>query len=565
MGKRLVWILLAVVLLCGCQQEAPEAAGEKDYELMANGYIYAGPDRVYAFQNNAPEFSLEGSFYADPIWVQLVTEKEAEIYYTLDCTDPDENSLRYDPREGLYFNCSYRETPEPYVIRARAYYPDGTVSGVSCHTYFCAPNITRRFTTAVFFISGDPAELTGRPDGIFYGENYHQRGDESERAVYIEAWDAQGQPMFSQHCGIRIYGGASRASSIKSTKLYARKRYGSDEGKFRTDIFGTPKADGSGIVEEYDKLVLRNAGNDFQFGFIRDEMVHTLAKQAGFSDYEAVVPAVVYLNGSYYGLFWLHESYCDDYFKNKYPNDGAEGEFVVAEGTERQKNTGEDGGKEVYAEAYNQMYDVYAYADLTDEKQYKALCGQVDVENYLAYCAFNIYINNFDWPQNNYKCYRYVPATGERFDGVYDGRWRYLLHDTDYSFHIYTMKEVSASYNNLKLILDPSSDRYAPLLDALLRRSDCRAYFLDTMTRLAEGALSGENVTQTLYRLHVQRCTEMDRFFEHMEALRKKGDDSFWTRPDVLAENMDNIRAFANEREAVFLPLVERTLEKYGD
>lgn len=563
----MIWIaaVLGLLLLCGCQEEVPVPSETGSPEVFEHGYYCAAPDKAYEFPDNAPVFSLEGAFYDHPILVELKTQKEAQIRYTLDGTDPNESSLCYDPTEGLYFQEGGRDKPKVIVIRARAYYPDGSISGVSCRTYFCGTNVSERFSTAVFSVSGDPAVLTEGPDGIFYGKNYSQRGDESERAVFIEAWDAQGQRMFAQHSGIRIYGGASRESSIKSTKLYARKEYGSEVGKFHTDIFGTPVEDGSGaVVKEYDKLVLRNAGNDYQFGFIRDELVHTLAKQAGFTDYEAVVPAVMYLNGEYYGLFWLHESYCDDFFKNKYPNEEAAGEFVVVEGTERGKNTQEDGGKELYAEEYNRMYDIYAYADLTDEETYQSLRQLVDVENYLDYCAFNIYINNYDWPQNNYKCYRYVPLDGEDFTGVYDGRWRYLLHDTDYSFHIYEQKQVAATYNNIREILKPSSDRYAPLLDALMHRAECREYFLGKLTEYSEGVLSGENVTKRLYELHTLRCTELDYYYAHMDDLRKKGDSSFWTSANTLAENMDMIRAFANQRDDYILKYAEMALEAYA-
>lgn len=562
--KKLLLIALVLVLLCGCAGPEDPVTTEptKNYEVFDGGYYFASADKVYVFPDDKPVFSLDNTFYDAPILVELKTAKTAEIYYTTDGSEPDQSDKLYDPTEGIYFTTSRGNFPAARTIKARAYYADGTVSAVAVHTYFCLDDIGDRFTTAIFSITGEESVLTGKPDGIFYGENYNNRGDESEREVHIEAWDAAGERLFSQYCGIRIYGGASRATSIKSTKIYARKRYSSGIGKFHTDIFGTPAQDGT-VVAEYDKLVLRNAGNDFQFGFIRDELCQTLAKQAGFQDYEAVVPAVVYLNGEYYGLFWLHESYCDDYFKEKYPNDKAQGKFIVAEGNEQWKDTSEDGGDEVYAEEYNKIYETYANADLTVQETYDALCKVIDIQNYLDYFAFNTYINNNDWPQNNYRCYRYVPAEGEKLDGVYDGRWRYLLHDTDFSFGLYGMKETIASYNNIAKILNPKSDRYAPLFASLMHRSDCREYFLNKLTELSEGALSGQNVTQTLYAMHVLRCTEQDFMYQHMESLRKKGDDSFWSSAHTLAENMDMIRAFANERDDYILYYAWEALEKY--
>lgn len=560
--RLLLAVLCAAALIgCGAEDPAPETTPPtQPQEEMVGGCVMASPDKVYTFPDNCPVFSLDQVYYSDPIIVELKTAQPATVYYTTDGSEPDENAQLYDG--GIFFNPKRGDFPEAITIRAKAYYSDGTCSDTVTRTYFCHNNVDGRFTTAVFIITGDPAQLTQGPDGIFYGDNAYLRGDDTEREVFIECIDENGKREFSQYSGIRIYGGASRGSSIKSTKIYARKSYSSGIGKFHTDLFGTVDSQGS-TVGEYDKLVLRNTGNDFQFGFIRDELCQRLAQQAGFSDYEAVKPAVVYLNGEYYGLFWLHESYCDDYFKNKYPNEDARGEFVVVEGTETWKNEEEDGGKEQQAQEYNRFYETFAWADLTVEETYQQLCRQMDVENYLDYFAFNIYINNNDWPQNNYKCYRYVPAAGEELEGVYDGRWRYLLHDTDFSLGLYGSDETSASYNNLSKILDSSSDRYAPLFDALMHRADCREYFLNKLTELGEGVLSGANVTQVLYAMHAERCTEMDYMYIHMSNLRKAGDSSFWTSVHTLTENMDAIRSFANQRDDYILPLAERTLSKY--
>ena len=570
---KLLALFMGVLLLWGCDLQdpatvpaepgtsSPAAEATAPAELYQYGYIAATADKVYEFTDNRPVFSLENTYYTKPILVELKTQQEAQIYYTINGADPDQTATLYE--DGIYITPRESDFPTALTIKARAYYADGTESGVAMRTYFCAHKVDQRFSTMVVFITGDPNDLTKGPDGIFYGDNYHKRGDETERPVFIEAVDENGRRLFAQYAGIRIYGGASRANSIKSMKLYARKRYDPLCGKFHTDLFGTMAEDGT-VVSEYDKLVLRNCGNDFQFGFIRDELCQTLAMQAGYSDYEAVVPAVAYLNGQYYGYFWLHESYCDDYFKNKYPNPDALGEFIIAEGNEKSKSEEEDGGDEIYAAEYNELYERFSQADLRDEGVYAQLCQQIDIENYLDYFAFNIYINNWDWPQNNYKCYRYVPAEGEAVGtGVYDGRWRYLLHDTDFSFHIYQNDDTAADYNNIAQILNPESDRYAPLFAALIRRADCREYFLNKIILLSETALSGENVTATLFQMHTQRCTEQDYFYQYMNILRKKGDNSFWSSSYTLWENMDAIRAFANERGEHILAYTRRAFAKY--
>lgn len=566
MKMKLLCYLLSVLcmsmLLSGCEQSGSDSA-ESTAETTV--VIAAPEDKVYIFPDNAPVFSLEENFYNADISVELKTANAAEIFYTEDGSEPDKDATLYT--EPIYYVCEDSEFPTAHTIKAKAYYADGTESAVSVHTYFAAKGANERFSEYVFSISGDPAALLEEPNGIFYGENYELRGRESEREVYLSAWDSSGEQILGQYCGVRLYGGGSRMNSIKSMKLFARKSYGNEAGigAFHTDLFQTPLADASGLViDEYDKLVLRNSGNDFQFAFIRDELNHVLAQEAGFADYEAVVPAVCYLNGEYYGLFWLHETYCDDYFKDKYPNETDLGKFVICEGTDMEKDVEEDDEDSVHADAFNAMYEKYSAADLTDDALYEELCALMDVENYLEYFAFNIYINNKDWPQNNFRCYRYCPMEGEPAgEGVYDGKWRFLLHDMDYSMGMYEQPELLADYNNLEHILTEGDERYSPLFAALMEREDCRIYFRDKIYEYADGVLDGAHIIEVCSELNGSRYLEQMKFYTHLENLRNNGDGSIWTYSGHLKGQLDIIHTFAENREKYMLQYTDECLAAY--
>ncbi len=558
--------LICTSLLCSACQ-TPENTDDSSVPTTehTNTVISAPTDKEYIFTSNAPVFSLDGSFYNGDISVELKTEKTAEIYYTEDGSEPDKSDVLYTA--PIIYEADNTDHPKAHTIKAKAYYADGTESDVSVHTYFTALGVSERFSEYVFSISGDPSILTEKPDGIFYKDNYKQRGRESEREVYLSAWDTTGKQILGQYCGVRIYGGSSRESSIKSMKLFARKSYASGLGAFHTDLFQTPLADNSGsVIDEYDKLVIRNGGNDFQFAFIRDELCQMLAIQAGFADYEAVVPAVCYLNGEYYGLFWLHESYCDDYFKDKYPNETDLGKFIVCEGTDTEKDVDEEDSESVHAIAFNEMYAEYSDAELTNDSVYTQLCSLMDVENYLDYFAFNIYINNRDWPQNNFRCYRYAPAEEETAgEGVYDGRWRFLLHDMDYSMGMYEQPELQADYNNLAHILKEGDERYSPLFAALMEREDCRTYFSDKIHELANGALDGENISDVCSKLNGSRYSEQMMFYKHLDNLRNQGDQSIWTYSGHLSGQLGIIRSFAEKREKYMLQFLEECLQEYNE
>lgn len=564
-------LLCFSVSLCGCKDSASEGSSVKDLTSVSDSsespdkpdVITRPADKEYEFTDNSPVFSLEESFYSSDISVELKTQSDAEIYYTDDGSEPDKTKTLYS--EPILIKSKKSYFPKANVIKAKAYYSDGTESATTVHTYFVNKNIENSFSGYVFSVSGESSALTDSPDGIFYGKNYEQRGRESEREVHLSAWDKDGNQILGQYCGVRIYGAASRESSVKSMKFFARKSYSSGKGSFKTDLFQTPVSESDGeVIDKYDKLVLRNSGNDFQFAFIRDELCQVLAMQAGFNEYEAVVPAVCYLNGEYYGYFWLHESYCDDYFKEKFPSENAQGEFVVLEGTDQMKKVEEDDEDSVYAKEFNELYDKYSAADLTDDAVYNELKSVLDVESYLDYFAFNIYINNWDWPQNNFRCYRYCPADGEASgSGIYDGKWRFLLHDMDYSMGMYDQDKVMANYNNLSHILKEGDERYSPLFAALFEREDCRTYFRDKIYELADGALDGENIKKVCSELHEMRSAEQERFYEHLSNLRAHGDQSVWCNQGHMKEQLDKIYNFANTREKYILQYTDECLEKY--
>lgn len=501
-------------------------------------------------------FSEAGYFFSENTTVELSlsSQKSGFITYTLDGTEPTETSARYT--EPLVLEADSDTFPNAYSIRAKAWYEDGSSSDTYVHTYFVNTNISDRYTTLVFSINGDPAELTDGPDGILYGENYKQRGRESERGIHIEAISADGTLLFEQHAGVRVFGGGSRAHAIKSLKLFARKEYEAGKGTFATSVFGSTTIDGSDPITKYDKLVLRAGGDDFQSAFLRDELMQRLAGSAGFAAYEAVVPAVAYINGNYYGFYWLHESYCDKYFQ--YRNGKSKGEYVVLEGSDTKKTITDDAVEAAAAKEYNALYNKYAYADLTNDETYAALCEKIDVENYIDYMSFNMYGANSDWPRGNYRCFRYYAAEGESYGtGEMDGRWRYLPHDMDVCLGTYhKTPDAGAARNDLEVVLGSTENsNYSPLLTALLKREDCKQYFINKMLEYMNDAFSYENVCKVLDEMCAERDTELNYYYERLNTLK----DSFeiYARPDRTELHIEKIRTFAEQRPVYMLQYLE--------
>lgn len=573
-SKKIMIALLAGCLLTGCAsktEDKNEKASVTDASVSSEtnggnqeGESISGDDNdVVDDIDDADEidenmqtdrivnFSVTSGMYSKDINLKLVGNEEvSEIYYTTDGSNPDTSSNKYTGEINLA--CGTKDFPEAYCIRTVATLKDGSLSEVHSEEYLIGEAIKDRFTTPVFMIWGDPAELTDKPNGILYGNNAKKNGKDSEREVFIAAFTNQGSVMFDQNAGVRVSGKNSRDWSIKSLKLFARSEY----GKKRFDIddtLGESASDGTAI-QKYKKLVLRNFGNDFQFAFIRDEFCQRLAKEAGLLDYEAAAPAVGYLNGKYYGFYYLHDNYCDGYFKEKYkkPDEDMKGEFAVIEGGDSFKSGTDEKKTEsynFYAVEYQQKYDEFTNMDLKKDANYELLTEFMDVNNYLDYFAFNIYINNWDWPQNNYKCYRYYADDNTDYgDGVYDGRWRYLPHDMDYTYGIYGQDRSSYNYDNLKLILKKGDERYAPLFAKLMEREDCRTYFLSKINEYMDSVFTDDFSKKILAEMCEERNPELVYLYKHIEKLKRAGDDSLLSSYGEVSSREREIKTFISMR-----------------
>lgn len=536
------------------------------------------PPVTYSKANNIEDitlqFNADGTFlfdkastlYSNDLTLTISAPAGAQVYYTMDGTNPSKDN------GTLYSGCIEMKAhggsfPSAYTMRAVAVYEDGTQSRIAARTFLAAKKLEGRFSTIIISISGDEAELTGAPDGILYGKNYEKRGRESEREVFVEAWRADGTNLFSQFAGVRVYGGYSRQATIKSLKLFARSSYDPDNKNFKISEFGTLKLDGSDkIIKKYDKLVLRNGGNDNQFGFIRDELSQALCRQAGFECYEAVLPVVIYLNGEYYAYFWMHENYCDKYFKEKFGD--AEGEFVVLEGGDQKKDDDPDCQK--WVNEYNRTYNEFIKMDMTVDSNYAKVKKFMDVESYLNFFAWNIALNNWDWPNNNYKCYRYVEADAATLaaEGAaatpeteqYDGRWRFLVHDMDYTYGLYDQDKTQARYDTLKVVLDENDTRYAPLFKLLMQRKDCRDYFRAKTLEYLAGALSEDSIITTYRTLHATRLDELHYYYKFLQQQNRKGITDLWVTERNYQGNEDQIFYFAEKRGEYVLQYMDKHL-----
>ncbi len=449
------------------------AVGEVVFLVGALGFVllaffYADGLRATLSGQSAVRFSQPSGFYPAPFTLHLVPlGRASEIRYTLDGSNPDSSSPRY--AGPLHID-------KTTVIKAVAMQGGSEVGQTQTQTYF----VNETSTLPVVSLITDPANLWDPKTGIYvpgipdedstekFIPNERQRGPEWHRAAYLEFFDPTGQRQFALEGVIKIHGNATRRYPQKSLRFCAA---GGEYIKYKF-FEDSP-------VEEYKCILLRNGGNDWVDTMLRDGLVQSLVSETSL-DIQHSQPALVYLNGEYWGIHNIRDAYNDYYFHTKY---GLDRGGIVIIFPERDYNgypiveEGLPGDERPYVEMLQFVQD----HDMADPANYAYVETLMDVDNYIDYMVFNIHTSNGDWGDSNVRIWRYNNATGDFRDaqlpyGV-DGRWRWIVYDLDEA-----MTENDIAKNTLDRAIHAEEvelDWTTILFRNLLKNSEFRSKFID--------------------------------------------------------------------------------------
>lgn len=570
-AKRLI-LLVLIFLLAGCAQKPAETTGpitpgltfsavsgvyESDFELTltADGDIYYTTDGSDPRQKGEP--------YGAAI---LIHDRSADKN-GISAVNPllfDAANSRWNGGSKSYV---YRlPLPEDSavdkctVVKAAVQYPDGRWSDVTTHTYFIGsmkehiPGIAESSAAAgkslaVISITMDAEDLFNNETGIYvkgkvfdehlaqllqYGHddyqdarnleaNYTQRGREWERKAHIDFFESDGTQtklVLSQDCGIRIQGNYSRSDYQKSFRLYARSEYG--DNNFRYAVFGDGLTDDSGkTIDKFKTLILRNGGNcafttkysdTFWTGLVEDMEVDILTSR----------PAVVYLNGEYWGVYVLQEDFSDDYFEDHHGVN--QDDVVLYKGDAETYSIGYKldlgdipEGEEVdyYFSDLLAFFD--SHKDLKKDADYEEFIKLVDPQSAMDYYAVELWINNkWDWPGKNWSMWRTTKV--DESNPYADGRWRFTLYDVEFGG---VSGSSDADTNTIKEdnyqkygMLDMSTKNPSVLVFAYLMTNETwRQAFYDRILGLSDGHFAYDTAMARLNLLKDSYSPLLDQFF----------------------------------------------------
>lgn len=342
-----------------------------------------------------------------------------QLRFTTDGSDPT-------PASQLYTEPIQIE--KTTVIKTALFRQETQISPILIKTYFIKAN----HTLPVVSLITEPKNLWDDEIGIYTTGNhinYKQSGKEWERpAEFIYYQDQQFE--YQRDVGVRIHGTGSRELPQKSFRLTAS--YQDERELFQYDFFPN---DG---LTTHDEIVLRNAGTDWRGAYLRDALIHNLAQQSTDLDVMPSQPVVLYLNGEYWGIYYIRERFDDHYFEEKY---GVTRDRLTI--LDVPHNHGETRGQAELTQGYESDRDRYnemlvkamGCRGCPEYNEYRKL---IDMDNFIDYNIFEMHFANFDWPYGNSKVWVYHNnILAENPDEVLelppgiDGRFRWLLFDLD--------------------------------------------------------------------------------------------------------------------------------------
>jgi len=499
------------------------------------------PDLYFEGRAQDPGFHPDGGFYAGSQTVNLsTTDPDAAIHYTLDGTVPDLS----DP---VYMGSLTIDSTT--AIRVRSFVEGKLPGNIVTKTYFIDEEINLPFVSLVT----DPANFFDDETGIYVigtngvpgycSDTPMNLNQDWERPVNVEVYDRNGKVEINQIAGVKIFGGCSRTRyPQKSLELFARGIYG--KGSFDYQLFKDKP------IYSYESFLLRSSADDVVYTLFKDGMGQTMLEGMDI-DRQAYRPAVVFINGRYWGIHNMREKISEHYVAGNYKLD-AEEVNLLKRNPDRPYNVVSGS-----ADHYNNLIHYLSVANMEEEKTYQYIARQLDVNNYIDYQIAEIYLSANDWPGNNIKFWR-------ADSGPYD-KWRWIIYDLDNCFFY-------IERNTLELATNPNCNCNWPnppwstfLFRKLLENETFRNKFIQQYAWHMNTTFIPERIYYIIDSIKANIAPEIPRHIERWGG-QLVPDPESWIRPtfnsiEEWEGHINYMKHFVAERRH---PATQHVLDYFG-
>jgi hypothetical protein len=359
------------------------------------------------------EFSHEGGL-TDALSLTLTgAQQTQQIRYTIDNSRPTKLLNLYNSPISIGSNT---------VIRAAIFEQNFVPSITQSRVYL----IGQRHDLPVISLITEDTNLWDHNSGMyvsgpnassdfpFFNANFWQ---DWEKPMHLSIYKKDQSLLLEMDLGAKIFGGWSRGNEQRSFSLFARGRYG--KSSIKGELFDDVE------YKKFQALVLRNSGQDWLKTMFKDVSNSRLMIGSGI-DYQAAQPSVVYINGEYWGLYNLREKVNEHFLASKHDVDLVD---IV-----------QNNGELVHGDnrGFQNLMSFVELSDLSVDDNYAYVADNIDIDNFIRYQVAQIYFDNHDWPGNNIKMWR--PT---------NGKWRWILYDTDFSFNNFPDWHEENSFDSL--------------------------------------------------------------------------------------------------------------------
>ncbi len=398
-------------------------------------------------------FSVDRGFYDAPISVAITTATAgAQIRYTLDGTAPTATT-------GLIYSSPIAISTTK-TLRAAAFKTGWTPTDVDTQTYIFLNDVIHQSGTGLPAYTNwgsggvpdwemDPtivnnAAYSGTikndlkavptmslvmpwtdwfgPSGIYID------GSGVERAGSVEMITANNANEFQSDAALEIQG-ASSTVRWNLDKLSVKVTFKAPFGptKLNAPLFTNPAYD-QGAAVKFDSFVLDSVYDESWMAssgtqrdrakFVQDQVTADLQNAAGGHGPHGTYTHL-YLNGLYWGVYYLHEI-PDDSFAEQYLGGDREDYDVI-------KHNGSTvvAGDSTASSNYSALMTLVG-KDMTVLANYNAVAAKLEIDEFIDYLMINQYTGNSDWASHNWY------ASFNRVDP--NGKWRFHTWDAEYSF-----------------------------------------------------------------------------------------------------------------------------------
>lgn len=458
--------------------KVPALPSDCSYGRTADGYVYySDPTPGAANRNNGYRTvsspvtpNLAPGIYSGPVSITLSGDEDGVIYYTTDGTVP------VPEVNGMKYGGEYIVIESPTTVRAVCVSDSRLPVRETNLSYLTGEPA---YTNDVLFITMDPAE---------FDRMYTRYSEDLEFEANCTLMNSSSEELFNVDCGIKLNGQSSRKFEKKTFQLKFRSKYGT--GKLHCKLFDNLD------IDEFNSLVIRSGseGASRHRAFFNDEFITRLASETGNLLVQAYRPVNVYVNGEYYGIYYIREK-VDEYFVSSH--DGSDPESVTIINSMYSIRSGSSD------QGWNELWKFIRSRDLTDEENYEYVKENICLESVADYYIMQAWSSNMD--SGNVRVYK---------DSATDGKWKMQFFDLDITFDRFgstkgygTVRNMLSEYHSGKT---DGLASYNAMIYKLLEVPEFRTLFRERLYILADTVLSAKHVNEVFEEMRDQIINDME-------------------------------------------------------